>query len=182
MAFASSAVPPQRRSTPNARHQPTMNLTISPRQQKTSDLGAKRRRAEGFGRLMQRLALCLFLGLCGSAVFAKDSLMASAYAPVVTDLIEAFHAEEATCPLATYQHDVCFVARPAGASRLAEVLTEVTGQYTSAELRLGPWRSANGVWAVELTFGAGAYGSVELFLTEPEPGAVRGVFIFHGPR
>src|SRR5690606_7127712 len=115
-------------------------------------------------------------------VWAKDSLMASAYAPVVTDLLAAFHAEESICTLTTYQHDVCFVASPAGASSLAEALTEVADQYAAAELRLGPWRSANGVWAVELTFGSGAYGSVELFLTEPQPGAVRGVFIFHEPR
>lgn len=113
---------------------------------------------------------------------AKDSLMASAYAPVVADLLAAFHAEESVCTLTTYQHDVCFRASPAGASSLAEVLTEVADQYAAAELHLGRWRAANGVWAVELTFGSGAYGSVELFLTEPEPGSVSGVFIFHEPR
>jgi len=113
---------------------------------------------------------------------AKDSLMASAYGPVVSDLLAAFHAEEDVCSLTTYQHDVCFVASPSGASALAEALTDVVELYGPAELRTGTWRSANGVWAVELTFGTGAYGSVELFLTELEAGSVRGVFIFHEPR
>lgn len=131
---------------------------------------------------MKRFLLALaIVSVCAFSA-AKDSLMASAYGPVVTDLLAAFHAEEDVCSLATYQHDVCFVARPTGAATLAEVLTDVVTLYGPAELRTGTWRSANGVWAVELTFGTGAYGSVELFLTEAEAGSVRGVFIFHEPR
>ncbi len=131
---------------------------------------------------MSRLLITLLLVALGAFSSAKDSLMASAYAPVVSDLLAAFHAEEAICSLTTYQHDVCFVVSPAGASGLAEVLTDVAADYAAAELRLGEWRAANGVWAVELTFGSGAYGSVELYLTEVEQGAVRGVFLFHEPR
>lgn len=129
------------------------------------------------------LAALMSILLSFSVASARDSLMASAYAPVVADLMEAFQAEETLCPLATYQHDLCFEAKPAGATWLAEQLAAVVADYAPADLRSGDWRSANGVWSVALSFGEGdGYGWVEVFLAETGPGAVRGTFVFHEPR
>lgn len=121
------------------------------------------------------------LALSLSVASARDSLMASAYGPVVADLLDAFGAEETLCPLATYQHDLCFEVEPAGAAWLAERLAVVVDTYAAADLHSGDWRSANGVWSVSLSFD-GTYGWVELFLTEVGQGSVRGTFVFHEPR
>ena len=145
---------------------------------KLNDRPRTRARFGAAGRWACAVMLAAALGVAS----AKDSLMASAYAPVVRDLMEAFGAVETLCPLATFQHDVCFEASPAGASQLAEQLAEVVSGYEPADLRVGDWRSANGVWAVTLRFGSGAYGAIDLYLAEVGPGAVRGTFIFHEPR
>ncbi len=136
-------------------------------------------RAHLAARWLRSVALSLALSL--GVACARDSLMASAYGPVVVDLLGAFGAEETLCPLATYQHDLCFEVEPAGAAWLAGRLAEVVDGYASAGLRSGDWRSANGVWSVTLSFG-GAYGWVELYLTEVGQGSVRGTFVFHEPR
>jgi len=124
------------------------------------------------------LSVLLLLGVAS----ARDSVLSSAYAPVVGDLLEVFQAEETLCPLATYQYDLCFEVRWAGASRLAELVEAVVADYEAAGLRGGGWRAANGVWSVRLAFGDGGYGQLELFLTEVAPGTVNGTFVFHPPR
>jgi len=124
------------------------------------------------------LSVLLLLGVAS----ARDSVLSSAYAPVVGDLLEVFQAEETLCPLATYQYDLCFEVRWAGASRLAELVEAVVADYEAAGLRGGGGRAANGVWSVRLAFGDGGYGQLELFLTEVAPGTVNGTFVFHPPR
>ncbi len=108
--------------------------------------------------------------------------MASPYGPVLIDLLAAFQAVETPCPSASVQHDLCFDATPAGATQLAEALSEVVGGYATAGLGVGDWRAANGVWAVSLSFGGGALGWVDLYLTEAGLGTVRGTFIYYMPR
>lgn len=128
-------------------------------------------------RLLQRvLAACAALVVTASTA-AKDSILASAYGPVVNDLLFAFHATEEPCVGAVDMSDLCFSVTPATAGALAESLELVVAGYGSAGLQRGEWRAANGVWAVELVFGGGAYGTVEVYLTETELATVRGKVI-----
>lgn len=124
------------------------------------------------------VALCLLLL---SLATARDNLFASAYGPLAHDLLDAFHARETQCHAAIEVPDVCFEVRAAGAGPLAETLADVVEDYRSAGLRMGEWRAANGVWAVELRFGAGAHGSVEVYLTESGRGDVRGMLVLSPP-
>lgn len=117
--------------------------------------------------------------LLASLVFAgaHDGLFASAYGSLSRDLLEVFHAEKTLCHAAIEVPDVCFEVSAAGAGQLAELLETVLVDYRGAGLRRGEWRSENGVWALELYFGEGAYGRLELYLTEIARGEVRGMLM-----
>lgn len=125
------------------------------------------------------VAICLLVSL--AVGWAREGLFASAYGPLARDLLRAFHAEETSCLAAIDVPDVCFEVGAAGAGQLAEVLAEVVEEYRPAGLTTGDWRASNGVWAVELWFGEGAYGSVEVFLTEIGRGQVRGMLVLSEP-
>lgn len=112
---------------------------------------------------------------------AKDNILASAYAPVVNDLLFAFFATEVPCLGPVDMSDVCFTVEPATAGALAEALEVVVNGYHSAGLHTGEWRAANGVWAVELRFGDGAYGHIEVYLTETKRAEVYGKIVLRGP-
>src|SRR5690606_10844369 len=117
---------------------PPMPHVRPPADQRRTNAGRPRGRPRLVGALLARLAL--------TSAHAKDSLMASPYGPVLIDLLAAFQAVETPCPSASVQHDLCFDATPAGATQLAEALSEVVGGYATAGLGVGDWRAANGVW------------------------------------
>lgn len=112
---------------------------------------------------------------------AKDNILASAYGPVVIDLLFTFFATEVPCLGPVDMSDVCFTVEPATAGALAEALEVVVNGYRSAGLQTGEWRAANGVWAVELRFGDGLYGHVEIYLTETKRAEVSGKIVLRGP-
>ena len=112
---------------------------------------------------------------------AKDNLLASPYGSVVADLLFAFHATELPCLGPVDLSDVCFTVDPATAGGLAEILEQVVSGYGSAGLRGGEWRAANGVWAVDLVFGTGVYGTLEVYLTELQRAAVQGKVLLRAP-
>ena len=112
---------------------------------------------------------------------AKDNLMASPYGSVVADLMFAFHAVEVPCLGPVDMSDVCFTVDPATAGGLAEIIESIVAGYRSAGLRAGEWRAANGVWAVELVFGDGVYGGLEVFLTERQRAEVSGKIVLRAP-
>ena len=116
-----------------------------------------------------------------STAHAKDNILASAYGPVVMDILFAFFAIEVPCLGAIDTSDVCFTVEPTTAGALAETIVEVVDGYTSAGLQSGTWRSANGVWAVELRFGEGAYGFIEVYLTETKRAEVHGKVVYRTP-
>jgi hypothetical protein len=125
----------------------------------------------GIARILTVLAA---LSLAALPAAGKDNLLASPYGPVVVDLLFAFHATEVPCLGPVDISDVCFTANPATAGALAEVLETVVAGYGSAGLRGGEWRAANGVWAVDLVFGDGVYGALEVYLTEVQRAEVHG--------
>lgn len=107
--------------------------------------------------------------------------MSSAYGQLTGDLINAFHAEHASCQAATEAPNLCFEVAASGAGQLAEVLDSVVSDYHPAGLQRGAWRSENGVWAVGLYFGNGAQGTLELYLTEVRRGEVQGMLLLRSP-
>lgn len=123
------------------------------------------------------LAVVIAAGMAG----AKDNLLASPYGSVVADLLFAFHATELPCLGPVDLSDVCFTVDPATAGGLAEILEQVVSGYGSAGLRGGEWRAANGVWAVDLVFGTGVYGTLEVYLTELQRAAVQGKVLLRTP-
>lgn len=125
----------------------------------------------GLARVLTVLTALAFTA-CPAA--AKDNLLASPYGSVVADLLFAFHATEVPCLGPVDISDVCFTADPATAGALAEILEKVVAGYSSAGLRGGEWRAANGVWAVNLIFGDGVYGTLEVYLTELQRAEVHG--------
>lgn len=127
-------------------------------------------------RLGIGVVAALLLNSAG-VVRAHDGLLASAYGPLSRDLMAIFHAEKTLCHAAIEVPDICFEVSAAGAGQLAELLETVFADYRGAGLRRGAWRSANGVWALELYFGEGVYGRLELFLTEVTRGEVRGMLM-----
>ncbi len=108
--------------------------------------------------------------------FARDSIEAGPFGMVLADLLTIFHAQEVPCDDgATEAPEVCFVAMSVGASYLAERLGELVAGYGSAGLRDGSWRSANGVWAVSLSFENRSYGELKIYLAEAPDNCVRGL-------
>lgn len=128
-------------------------------------------------RVIMLLAVVIAAGMAG----AKDNLLASPYGSVVADLLFAFHATELPCLGPVDLSDVCFTVDPATAGGLAEILEQVVSGYGSAGLRGGEWRAANGVWAVDLVFGTGVYGTLEVYLTELQRAAVQGKVLLRTP-
>ena len=112
---------------------------------------------------------------------ANEGVFASVYGPVVRDLIDAFHAEMTTCHAAIDIPDICFEVAASGAGQLAEAFEEVMVDFRAADLRLGEWRSENGVWAIDLYLVSGALGTLEMYLTESSRGEVRGMFVLREP-
>lgn len=107
---------------------------------------------------------------------ARDSIEAGPFGMVLSDLLTVFHAEEVPCEDgANEAPEVCFIATSVGASYLAERLSELVDGYHSAGLRGGSWRSANGVWAVSLSFENRGYGKLEIYLAEAPDNCVRGL-------
>jgi len=122
----------------------------------------------------------LMLGVA-SLTCARDGLFATPYGSLTADLLEAMGAEEVPCYSVVDAPEVGFVVRPAGASYLAEVLEAVTDGYGQAGLSRGAWRAANGVWSVELRFGDGSYGKLEVYLAEVGGAVVHGILVLSGP-
>jgi len=132
----------------------------------------------GLARAVTVLVALLF---ASHPITARDSLMASPYGSVVADLLRAFHATEDPCLGPVDVSDVCFTVHPATVGGLAEILENVVAGYRSAGLSGGEWRAANGVWAVELLFGDGGYGRLEVYLTELQRAEVRGKVVLRAP-
>src|SRR5690606_5511669 len=130
---------------------------------------------------LARVIMLLAVVIAGALAGAKDNLLASPYGSVVADLLFAFHATELPCLGPVDLSDVCFTVDPATAGGLAEILEQVVSGYGSAGLRGGEWRAANGVWAVDLVFGTGVYGTLEVYLTELQRAAVQGKVLLRAP-
>ena len=130
---------------------------------------------------LARVIMLLAVVIAGALAGAKDNLLASPYGSVVADLLFAFHATELPCLGPVDLSDVCFTVDPATAGGLAEILEQVVSGYGSAGLRGGEWRAANGVWAVDLVFGIGVYGTLEVYLTELQRAAVQGKVLLRTP-
>lgn len=107
---------------------------------------------------------------------ARDSIDATPFGPVLTDLMAAFHAQSVPCEgVATTEAEVCFESRAVGASYLAERLVEILEAYESIGLTNGGWRSANGVWTVSLKLPNNSFGRLEIYLAETTSSMVKGV-------
>lgn len=128
---------------------------------------------------MKRLLTCILLSavcLIAPAAAARDTIEASPYGMILDDLLGAFYADVVPCDDgSTGNAEVCFRAETVGASYLAERLTEVVAGYGSAGLRSDGWRSANGVWTVNLAFVNERHGRLEVYLAEAPDNCVRGV-------
>lgn len=121
------------------------------------------------------LLSCLLLLLAPMGV-ARDSIEISPYGYVVSDLLAAFHAESVPCEGAvTEAAELCFEARAASASYLAERLTEIVAEYGAVGLASGGWRSGNGVWTVSLMLPNKNLGQLEVYLAEMPDNRVNGV-------
>ncbi len=133
-------------------------------------------------RTLLTLILCGLLQFAPAAL-ARDTIEASPYANVLSDLLEAFHAEDSPCEGgAGGTAEACFHAHLVSASYLAERLTEIVESYEGVGLRSGGWRSANGVWTVALSFPNSSYGHLELYLAEGQDKLVKGMFRLVDPR
>lgn len=135
--------------------------------------------------MIRTLLTSLFcaLLLVAPAAFARDSIEASPYGNLFTDLLEAFHAVGAPCEgVATEAAEVCFRSQAVSASYLAERLSEIVQGYDSVGLQSGGWRAANGVWTVSLALPNRAYGYLEIFLAEATDNVVNGVIRLVPPR
>ena len=106
---------------------------------------------------------------------ARDGIDASPFASVVDDLIVAFFATETTCDGLVDIDEICFVVPAAGASYLAQQIERVVDDHGPTGLSAGEWRAANGVWAIELSFGDVRKGTLEVYLAEVTDAVVRGV-------
>lgn len=88
------------------------------------------------------------------------------YGWVVEALLEGFRAEPSACETVTAAPwPSCFAAEPARATLLAEWLESFLAVHPGV-LQRGAWSSANGAHRVALTFRDGAWGVLELWLTE----------------
>ena len=126
-------------------------------------------------RLLTRYLLTAAIMLTPLAA-ARDSIEASPFGMVLADVLTTFHASEVPCDDgANEAPEVCFVAVSVGASYLAERLSELVIGYGSTGLHGGSWRSANGVWAVSLSFENRSYGKLEIYLAEAPDNCVRGL-------
>lgn len=126
-------------------------------------------------RILLRYLLFAVL-LLTSVSSARDTIEAGPFGMVLGDILATFHANEAPCDDgANGAPEVCFIAASVGASYLAERLSELVSGYGSAGLRGSSWRSANGVWAVSLSFENRSYGKLEIYLAEAPNNCVRGL-------
>jgi hypothetical protein len=88
------------------------------------------------------------------------------YDAVVDALLTGFRAESRACEAEiAAPWPRCFAVEPARASLLAEWLESFVDEQQGAIVR-GAWSSVNGTHRVDLTLRDGAWGTLELWLTE----------------
>ncbi len=123
--------------------------------------------------------LLLIIALVG-AVHARDAIERSPYAPLVDDLLERLHATTVPCDLTLDPATRCFTIVPGTVAAVAEALEHVMLEYGGSIVR-SEWRSANGVHHVEVRLSDDLWGSLELWLTEPDGQVVAGR-VMHQPK
>lgn len=128
--------------------------------------------------LVAALVLIAAAALGGAA--ARDAIERSPYGPVVDDLLARLHATTVACDLALDPSARCFTIVPGTVAGVAEALESVMHEYGGSIVR-SAWRSANGVHHVEVRLSDDLWGSLELWLTEPDGQIVAGR-VLHQPR
>lgn len=130
-------------------------------------------------RTLAAACLLLIVALLG-AVHARDAIERSPYAPLVDDLLERLHATTVACDLTLDPLTRCFTIVPGTVAAVAEALEHVMLEYGGSIVR-SEWRSANGVHHVEVRLSDDLWGSLELWLTEPDGQVVAGR-VMHQPK
>jgi len=127
------------------------------------------------------VAACVLLlvALLGAA-HARDAIERSPYAPLVDDLLARLYATTVACDLALDPATRCFTIVPGTVAAVAEALEHVMLEYGGSIVR-SEWRSGNGVHHVELRLSDDLWGSLELWLTEPDGQVVAGR-VMHQPK
>lgn len=121
----------------------------------------------------------LIVVVFGAAV-ARDAIERSPYGPVVEDLLVQLHATTIACDLTLDPATRCFTIVPGTVAAVAEALERVMFEYGGSIVR-SEWRSANGVHHVEVRLSDDLWGSLELWLTEPDGQVVAGR-VMHQPK
>jgi hypothetical protein len=125
-------------------------------------------------------ALVLLIVALLGAADARDAIERSPYGPVVDDLLVRLHATTVACDLALDPAARCFTIAPGTVAAVAEALEHVMLEYGGSIVR-SEWRSANGVHHVEVRLSDDLWGSLELWLTEPDGQVVAGR-LMHQPK
>ena len=125
------------------------------------------------GRIAHGVALACVLAVGLSHAVARDVIERSPYGAVVEQVFEQLYADQVPCAVALDPDTRCFVIAPATVATIAESLESLVDGFGGALTR-SEWRSANGVYHVELMLTDGLWGVLELWLTEVDVGTVHG--------
>ena len=125
-------------------------------------------------------AVVLLIAALLGAADARDAIERSPYGPVVEHLLVRMHATTVACDLTLDPATRCFTIVPGTVAAVAEALEHVMNEYGGSIVR-SEWRSANGVHHVEVRLSDDLWGSLELWLTEPDGQVVAGR-VMHQPK
>lgn len=123
------------------------------------------------------IGVVLALALSAGAAGARDVIDRSPYGPVVADVLDRLHAIEVVCELTLDPDTRCIVVLPGTVAAVAETLEAVLDAYAGTLVR-SEWRSANGVYHVEVRLTDDLWGALQLWLTEPDGQAVHGRLLY----
>jgi len=127
----------------------------------------------GTWALLRPVAVALVAVALSFSATARDAIDRSPYGPVVADMLERLYASEVPCELTLAPDTRCIIVRPGTVAIVAEALEAVLEEYAGTLLR-SEWRSANGVYHVEVRLADELWGVLELWLTEPTGQVVSG--------
>jgi hypothetical protein len=125
-------------------------------------------------------ALALLVVVLFGTVAARDAIERSPYGPVVDDVLARLYATTVACDVTLDPAARCFTITPGTVAAVAEALEHVLLEY-GGSIVLSEWRSANGVHHVEVRLSDDLWGSLELWLTEPDGQVVAGR-VMHQPK
>jgi hypothetical protein len=121
--------------------------------------------------------LCIIVLVGLSSAHALGELERSPFAPFIGEFIIVVHGVVAPCDVVVDRAKLCFSALPGSVATVAQELESIIDSYGGALMR-SPWRSMNGVHRVDLTFEDDLWGALQLWLSEPGDGSVKGMLTY----